>query len=119
MLDGPQLPNNPVDTLLHPGNTKLLRALLGPYCHPTVISLFLSVVCHVDNTGGRCRGERTKADDDGEASDRNTHEPGKMHRVLGSDVATMRARQHIQPWEAGACGPAGAGLALAAGGRRD
>ena len=23
-----------------------------------------------------------------------------MHRVLGCDVATMRARQHSQPWEA-------------------
>ena len=29
-----------------------------------------------------------------------------MHRVLGCDVATMRARQHNQPWEAGAGGPA-------------
>ena len=25
-----------------------------------------------------------------------------MHRVLGCDVATMRAWQHSQPWEAGA-----------------
>ena len=100
------------------------------YCHDpgwsllsslpcTVISLFLSVVDHVDNTGGRRRGERTKAEDDGEASDENEQEPGKMHRVLGCDVAVMRARQHNQPWEEGAGGPAGAGLALAAGGRRD
>ena len=36
------------------------------------------VVDHVDNTGGRCRGERTKAEDDGEASDRNEQEPGKI-----------------------------------------
>ena len=42
-----------------------------------------------------------------------------MHIVLGCDVAMMHARQHIQPWEAGACGPAGTGLALAAAGRRD
>ena len=42
-----------------------------------------------------------------------------MRRVLGCDVATMRARQHSQPWEARAGGPGGAGLALAAGGRRD
>ena len=42
-----------------------------------------------------------------------------MHRVLGCDVAMMRARQHSQPWEVGAGGPAGAGLALAARGRRD
>ena len=76
----------------------------------TVISLFLSVVDHVDNTRGWRRDERTKAEDDGEASDGNEQEPGKMHRVLGCDVATMRARQHIQPWEAGAGGPAGAGF---------
>ena len=58
-------------------------------------------------------------EDDGEASGRNEHEPGKIHRVFGCDVAMMRARQHSQPWEAGAGGPAGAGLALAARGRRD
>ena len=84
-----------------------------------VISLFLSVVDHVDNTEGRRRGERTKAEDDGEASDGNEQEPGKMCRVLRCDVATMHGRQHSQPWEAGAGGPVGAGLALAAGGRRD
>ena len=85
----------------------------------TVISLFLSVVDHVDNTGGRRRGEQTKAEDDGEALDDNEQEPGKMRKVLGCDVAMMHARQHNQPWEAGAGGPTGAGLALAAGGRRD
>ena len=58
-------------------------------------------------------------EDDGEASDGNKQESGKMCRVLGCEVAMMRARQHSQPWEAGAGGPAGAGLALAAGGRRD
>ena len=42
-----------------------------------------------------------------------------MHNVLGCDVAMMRARQHNQPWEAGADGLVGADLALAAGGRRD
>ena len=36
------------------------------------------------------------------ASDGNEQELGKMRRVLGCDVATMRARQHYQPWEAGA-----------------
>ena len=46
--------------------------------------------------------------DDGEASDGNEQEPGKMCRVLGCDLATMRARQHSQPCEAGAGGPAGA-----------
>ena len=88
----------------------------SPY---TIISLFLSVVGHVYNTGGQCRSERTTAEVDGEASDGNEQEPRKMRRVLGCDVAMMRARQHSQPWEARAGGPAGAGLALAAQGRRD
>ena len=44
----------------------------------SVISLFLSVVDHVDNTRGRRRGERTKAEDDGEASDGNEQEPGQV-----------------------------------------
>ena len=72
---------------------------------PTVIlstyfCRFLLFVDHVDNTRGRRRGERTKAEDDGEASDGNEQEPGKMRRVLGCDVATMYARQHSQSWEA-------------------
>ena len=49
----------------------------------TVISLFLSVVDHVDNTGGRRSGERTKAEDDGEASDGNEQEPGKITASRG------------------------------------
>ena len=49
----------------------------------TVISLFLSVVDHVDNTGGRRRGERTKAEDDGEASDGNEQEPGQITASRG------------------------------------
>ena len=121
MLDGPQLLNNPVDTLLCPEIFFTARAagslLSSSPC--TVISLFLSVVDHVDNTGGWRRGERTKAEDDGGASDGNEQEPGNMHGVLGCDVARMHARQSSQPWEAGAGGPAGAGLALAARGRRD
>ena len=106
-----------------------MRQLLAYYHDPggsllssspcTFISLFLSIVDHVDNTGGRRRSERTKAEDDGEASGGNEQEPRKMRRVLGCDVATMRARQHNQPWEAGAGVPTGAGLALVAGGRRD
>ena len=47
--------------------------------------LFLLVVDHVDNTGGRHRGERTNAEDDGEASDENEQEPGK--------ITTNRGRQ--------------------------
>ena len=85
------------------------------YCHDpdgsllssspcTVISLFLLVVDHVDKTGRRHRGERTKAEDDGEASGGNEQEPGK--------ITASRGRR-----EQG--GPAGAGLAFAARGRRD
>ena len=69
-------------------------SLLSP-C--TIISLFLLVVDHVDNTGGRRHSEQTKVEDDGEASDGNEQEPGKMRRVLGCDVATMHVRQHNQP----------------------
>src|SRR3954468_18711864 len=50
----------------------------------TVISLFLLVVDHVDNTGGRRRGERTKAEDDGEASDGNEQEPGQITTSRGT-----------------------------------
>ena len=49
----------------------------------TIISLFLSVVDHVDNIGGRRHGERTKAEDDGEASNRNEQEPGKITASRG------------------------------------
>ena len=38
---------------------------------------------------------------------------------LGEGGAGMRALRRIQPWEAEVGGPAGAGLVLAAGGRRD
>ena len=42
-------------------------------------------------------GAAVSAEDDGEASDGNEQEPGKIRRVLGCDVATMHARQHSQP----------------------
>ena len=38
---------------------------------------------HVENTGGRRRGERTKAEDNGEASDGNEQEPGKITTSCG------------------------------------
>ena len=38
---------------------------------------------------------------------------------LGNGGAAMRALRRSQPWEAEVGGPAGAGLVLAAGGRRD
>ena len=41
------------------------------------------VVDHVDNTGGRRRSERTKAEDDGEASDGNEQEPGQITASRG------------------------------------
>ena len=60
------------------------------YCHDTggsllsssprtVISLFLSVVDSVDNARGRrtAHGERTKAEDDGEASDKTNRSRGR------------------------------------------
>ena len=60
------------------------------YCHDaggsllsssprTVISLFLSVVDNVDNARGRrtAHGERTKAEDDGEASDAMNRSRGR------------------------------------------
>ena len=49
----------------------------------SVISLFLSVVDHVDNTVGRRRGEQSKADDDGDASHGNEQEPGKITTSCG------------------------------------
>ena len=49
----------------------------------TIISLFLSAVDHVDNIGGWRRGERTKAEDDGEASDGNEQEPGQITASRG------------------------------------
>ena len=58
----------------------------------TVISLFLSVVDHVNNTEGRCRGERTKAEDDGEASDGNEQEPGKITASVGGGSRRSRRR---------------------------
>ena len=39
-------------------------------------------------------------EDDGEASDGNEQEPGKMRRVLVCDLARMRARQHNQQEQA-------------------
>ena len=41
------------------------------------------VVDHVDNTRGRHRGERTKVEDDGEASDGNRQEPGQITASRG------------------------------------
>ena len=47
--------------------------------------MFLSVVDDVDNARGRrtAHGERTKAEDDGEASDGNEQEPGKITASRG------------------------------------
>ena len=94
MLDGPQLPNNPVDTLFRPEKIKLLCAVLGPYCHPHHVqsspysSRLLTMLTTPEG------GAAASTEDDGEASDGNEQELGKMRRVLGCDVATMHARQH-------------------------
>ena len=49
----------------------------------TYFCRFLLFVDHVDNARGRRRGERTKAKDDGEASDGNEQEPGKITASRG------------------------------------
>ena len=53
-----------------------------------------------------------RVEDDGEASDVGVND-------LGDSGVAMRAVRRSQPWEAGAGGPAGAGLVLVAGGRHD
>ena len=53
-----------------------------------------------------------RAEDEGEASDVGVND-------LGDGGAAMRAQRCSQPWQAEAGGPAGAGLVLAAGGRKD
>ena len=62
--------------------------------------------------GGAAASAPKRAEDDGEASDVGVND-------LGDGGAAMRALRCSQPWEAEAGGPAGAGLALAAGGRQD
>ena len=62
--------------------------------------------------GGAAASAPKRAEDDGEASDIGVND-------LGDGGAAMRALRRSQPWEAEAGGPAGAGLVLPAGGRRD
>ena len=62
--------------------------------------------------GGATASAPKRAEDDDEASDVGVND-------LGDGEAAMRALSRSQPWEAGAGGPAGAGLVLAAGGRQD
>ena len=65
------------------------------YCHDAggsllssspriVISLFLSVVDDIDNTRRKCtaHGERTKAEDDGEASDGMNRSHGRCAGIV-------------------------------------
>ena len=57
--------------------------LVGPYCHTLKYSpLPIHHVNHVDKAGQRLRGERTKAEDDGEASDGNEQERGRCGSVV-------------------------------------
>ena len=62
--------------------------------------------------GGAAASTPKHAEDDGEASDVGVND-------LGDGGAAMCALMRSQPWEAEAGGPAGAGLVLVAGGRRD
>ena len=62
--------------------------------------------------GGAAASAAKRAEDDGEASDVSVND-------LGDGEAAVRALRRSQPWEAEAGGPAGAGLVLAAGGRKD
>ena len=62
--------------------------------------------------GGAAASAPKRAEDDDVASDVGVND-------LGDGGAAMRALRRSQPWEAEAGGPAGAGLVLAAGGRRD
>jgi hypothetical protein len=62
--------------------------LVGPYCHTLKYSPPpIHHVDHVDKAGRQCHGERIKAEDDGEASDGNEQDLGKMwqcgHRRRG------------------------------------
>jgi hypothetical protein len=55
--------------------------LVGPYCHTLKYSPPpIHHVDHVGKAGRRHCGERTKAEDDSKASDRNEQEPGKMRQ---------------------------------------
>ena len=53
--------------------------LVGPHCHTLKYGpLPIGHVDHVEKVGRRCHSERTKAEDNGEASDGNEQVPGKM-----------------------------------------
>ena len=62
--------------------------------------------------GGAAARAAKRAEDNGEALNVGVND-------LGDGGAVMHALRRSQPWEAEAGGPVGAGLALAAGGRRD
>ena len=74
----------------------------GPSCRPL----------HVQSTSDACRSLTTLT------TPRREHHGGGRRRGLGREQHEGR-EDHSQPWEVGAGGPAGTGLALAARGRRD
>ena len=64
-----------------PSSSALVRS---PRRRPLVLSTW--------STTKRNKEMTVHGEDDGEASDGNKQEPGKMHKVLGCDVAMMHAR---------------------------
>ena len=84
--------------------------MVGPCCHPLHVqsspdsSYLLTML--TTREGGAVASAANRAEDVG-VND------------LGDGGAAMRALRRSQPWEAEAGGPAGAGLVLAAGGRKD
>ena len=84
--------------------------MMGPYCHPLHVqsspdsSCFLTMLTMRE---GNAAASAPKRVEDTGVND------------LGDGGAVMRALRHSHPWEVEAGGPAGTGLFLAAGRRRD
>ena len=72
-------------------------ALVGPYCQPLHVqsspdsSRFLTMLTTPDGGG---HSERTKAENDGEASDGNEQEPWKVEQCSGRRRG-VRGQQHV------------------------
>ena len=90
--------------------------MVGPYYHPLHVQASADSSCLLTiltmREGGAATSAPKHGEDDGEVSDVGVND-------LGDGGAAMHALRRIQPWEAEAGGPAGAGLVLATGGRQD
>ena len=90
--------------------------MVGPYCHPLHIQSSADSSCLLTmltmREGGATASTAKRVEDDDEASEVGVND-------LGDGGAAMRALRRSQLWEAEVGGPAGAGLVLAAGGRKD